>query len=474
MLVVEVAEEFDRKNPGGPPQPSHDSPGLGSAFSRLAEFGWIGWRYAIEKNYSIAYDNRMHPFQRSQVRTLCQRLDAIPERLIAIFGPRQTGKTTIVHQALAQIELTSRYLAIDEPDHSVRIPTPGLGATDIKVPRVSDTDWLVRHWQAARLEAERSGQGSVLALDEIQKLADWSSTVKGLWDADRARACPLRVVILGSAPLLMQSGLNESLAGRFLPLSVTHWTYEEMSQAFGFSLDEYCYFGGYPGAAPLKAYQDLWRDYILEAIVAPAIDRDLLAMTRVDKPALLRRLFEVGCSYSGQILSFNKIMGHLQDAGNTTTLARYLDLLSRVGLLAGLPNYSGARYRRRASSPKLQVLNSALLTAWSGYTFDEARNDRSFWGRIVESAVGAHLLNTATSGIRVYYWRYRNSEVDFVLERGPRIVAIEVKSGAKTRALSGMNEFRRRYEPHDSLVVGADGIPLDQFLSEPAPRWLED
>ena len=415
----------------------------------------------------------MFSFQRSQVRSICQLLESPPEHMIAIFGPRQAGKTTIVQQARAQTRLPGRYLAVDEPDY----PAPDLendpGEMDIRKPRERDTDWLARQWHAARLEAERSGQGFVLVLDEIQKLPEWSSAVKGLWDANRARGCPLRVVLLGSAPLLMQSGLNESLAGRFLPIPVTHWSYEEMSQAFGFSLDEYCYFGGYPGAASLKGDPERWRDYILGAIVAPAIERDLLAMTRIDKPALLRRLLEVGSSYSGQIVAYNKIMGHLQDAGNTTTLARYLDLLSRVGLLAGLPKYHKSLHRRRASSPKFIVLNTAIMTAASGYSFHEARNDRSFWGRIVESAVGAHLLNTATSDTRVHYWRDGNDEVDFVLERGPRVVAIEVKSGAKAPLTGGMDEFRRRYNPHNCLRVGVGGIPLDEFLSQSAGRWFE-
>ena len=415
----------------------------------------------------------MFPFQRSQVRSICQLLESPPEHIIAIFGPRQVGKTTIVGQALAQTPIPGRYLAVDEPDY----PPPGLendpGQVAFRKPQERDTEWLVRQWQAARLEAERSGHGFVLVLDEIQKLPDWSSTVKGLWDADRSRDCPLRVVLLGSAPLLMQSGLNESLAGRFLPIPVTHWSYEEMSQAFGFSLDEYCYFGGYPGAASLKGDPELWRDYILGAIVAPAIERDLLAMTRIDKPALLRRLLDVGSSYSAQIVSYNKIMGHLQDAGNTTTLARYLYLLSRVGLFAGLPNYHKSRHRRRASSPKFNVLNTAVMTAASGYGFIEARNDRSFWGRIVESAVGAHLFNTATSDTRVYYWRDGNDEVDFALERGPRVVAIEVKSGAKASLTRGMEEFTRRFKPHNTLRVGVGGIPLDEFLSQPAGRWFE-
>ena len=202
-----------------------------------------------------------------------------------------------------------------------------------------------------------------------------------------------------------------------------------MSEAFGFDLPQYLYFGGYPGAAPLVRDPDRWRGYILGGLVEPNIERDLLAMTRVDKPALLKRLFELGADSSGQILSYTKMLGQLHGAGNTTTLARYVDLLAKVGLLAGLQKYSGGPVSSRGSIPKLNVLNTALMTAGSAYSFDEARADRTYWGRIVESAVGAHLFNTAESDMRLYYWRDGQHEVDFVLKRGRRVVAVEVKSG---------------------------------------------
>ncbi len=434
----------------------------------------------------------MEPFQRSQVTTLCHRLAEAPHRLIALFGPRQTGKTTIVRQALRQIDLESRYLAVDEPDSPVlRVPADTAGATYL-APQVRNTEWLVSNWEEARREAERFGRGFVLAIDEIQKVPQWSETVKGLWDADRARACPLHVVILGSAPLLMQSGLSESLAGRFESIRVTHWSFAEMSEAFGFDLPKYLYFGGYPGAVPFVRDPDRWRNYILGALVEPNIERDILAMTRVDKPALLKRLFELGAAYSGQILSYTKMLGQLHDAGNTTTLARYLDLLSSAGLLAGVPKYSSQpclrathrqAHRRRASSPKLCVLNTALMTADSGYSFDEAQADRSFWGRIVESAVGAHLFNTVTPDISLHYWRESSDEVDFVLQRGPRIIAIDllarcaqarVKSGSKTFPLRGMSAFEQKFDPLRSLLVGEGNIPLDAFLTAPAHHWFEE
>ena len=416
----------------------------------------------------------MSPFQRSQVDLLSRRLSETPHRIIAVFGPRQTGKTTLVRQTLQAIDQGSRYLSVDEPDSPMHFASSGPPNRQVTtLPQVRNADWLTRHWEGARREAETSGNGFVLVIDEIQKIPRWSDTVKGLWDADRTMECPLHVIILGSAPLLMQSGLNESLAGRFEPVHVSHWSFQEMSSAFGLDLPQYLYFGGYPGAAQFISEPNRWRDYVLQALVEPNIERDILAMTRIDKPALLKRLFELGAVYSGQILSYNKMLGQLQDAGNTTTLARYLDLLSNAGLLAGLPKYSNRPRVGRGSSPKLNVLNTALMTAGSGYAFEEARADRTFWGRIVESAAGAHLLNTSTTDTKVSYWRESSYEVDFVLQRGPKLVALEVKSGTGHVNVNGMVEFEKRFHPDRLLLTGSDWIPLNEFLSAPASEWLE-
>ena len=416
----------------------------------------------------------MQSFQRLQVKTLMDRLAEVPHQIIAIFGPRQTGKTTIVRQALQQIDLESRYLSVDEPDRYENPFSSDSSTLTFPLTQARDTEWLVRNWEHARQEAERFRRGFVLAIDEIQKIPQWSDTVKGLWDADRARNCPLHVVILGSAPLLMQTGLSESLAGRFETIRVAHWSFAEMAEAFNFNLAKYLYFGGYPGAVRFIRNPDRWRNYILGALIEPNVERDILAMTRVDKPALLKRLFEVGAAYSGQILSYTKMLGQLQDAGNTTTLSRYLELLSVAGLLTGLPKYANRMHRRRASSPKLNVLNTALMTADSGYSFNEAQTDRSFWGRIVESAVGAHLFNTLSPDTRLYYWRDGSHEVDFVLQRGPRIIAIEVKSGKKTQRPQGIGEFKCRFHPARSLLVGEGGIELNSFLTVPANYWFEE
>ena len=416
-------------------------------------------------------------FRREQYETLMQRLREPPRTLIFVTGPRQTGKTTLIRQALADIDVASRYVAVDAADEqagpadfasedATALPDPLSRA-----PR--DGLWLARVWEQARQQALRPERGYVLALDEIQKVPNWSEVVKGLWDADRMDDLPLHVVIAGSAPLLMQQGLTESLAGRFERIRLSHWSFNEMATAFDFDLPTYLYFGGFPGAAALVGQQERWREYITGALVEPNIERDVLALQRVDKPALLKQLFELAAEYSGQLLAYDKMLGQLQDAGNTTTLARYLTLLQHAGLVAGLQKYQGSAHRRRASPPKLNVHNTALMTAPSDYTFQEAQADRTFWGRLVESAVGAHLLNTRQGTMRIHYWRDRGAEVDFVLQRGRRLLGIEVKSGL-SRRIKGLTAFQDAFPNARTMVAGPDGVPIDEFLSVPADHWFDD
>lgn len=418
----------------------------------------------------------MNGYQRPQAKVLIERLSEPSHRLIAVFGPRQTGKTTMVRQVLSTLRRSSRVEAIDASTKSAfgTIPRPVQDDTGDRaiLDGVRDRRWLIQTWEKSRHQAWESDQGFVLALDEIQKIDNWSETVKGLWDADRAAHCPMHVIILGSAPLLMQDGLSESLAGRFEPVKMTHWSWPEMAEAFGFTLEEYVYFGGYPGASHLRHDNARWKSYVREALVEPNIERDVLSMKRVDKPALLKRLFELGALYSGQELSFNKMLGQLQDAGNTVTLDRYLKLLTDAGLLTGLTKHSGAPVRARGSSPKLNVLNTALMSAVSSYSLEDALADRSHWGRMVESAVGAHLLNTASTGTDVRYWRDGSAEVDFVIHRGPRTIGIEVKSGRIRTGLSGLDAFEKCFQPQTTLVVGRD-IELSEFLAQPTDYWLE-
>ena len=420
-------------------------------------------------------------YEREQILTLLHRLDEEPERLIVIAGPRQTGKTTLVLQALERGYRPHRYVPVDEPASAALMSFPGDDRTPFEVPEDTafsitgerDARWLVRQWERARLHADRSERGFVLAFDEIQKIPNWPESVKGLWDADRRQGRRLHVVLLGSAPLLMQQGMSESLAGRYEMIRLAHWSFAEMSAAFGFDLSHYVYFGGYPGAAALAREQDRWQAYVADAIVEPNIERDILAMQRVHKPALLKRVFELGARYSGQILAYNKMLGPLRDAGNTTTLTRYLNLLSDAGLLTGLSKHTGSPVSARASTPKLNVLNTALMAVASGYTFEEARADRSYWGRTVESAVGAHLINTASPRTTVKYWRDGRYEVDFVLQRGPSTVGIEVKSGTVPAVLPGLSEFEHRLRPRRTVVAGESHVPLHEFLSLPADHWID-
>lgn len=260
--------------------------------------------------------------------------------------------------------------------------------------------------------------------------------------------------------------------GRFETIRLAHWSFREMAEAFDFDLEDYLYFGGYPGSAPLICDEPRWRNYVNTGLIEPSIEKDILMMTRVDKPALLRKLFHLGCRYSGQELSYTKMMGQLQDAGNTVTLAHYLELLGHAGLICGLPKYAGQEHRRRASSPKLNVLNMALMSAGSGYGKREAQADRSYRGRMAESAVGAHLVNTAATDCRLHYWRDGTHEVDFVLERGQRLVAIEVKSGSVPNKFVGMDAFEKSFGNCRRLAIGDGGIPLAEFLSYPAEHWF--
>jgi len=395
-------------------------------------------------------------YKRSTYELLRRRLEE-PRRFIQVLaGPRQVGKTTVVQQVLQDLSIPSHYASADEPVTKDRV-------------------WIEQQWDVARRLVSGPGHApaAVLVLDEVQKVPGWSEIAKFLWDRDTADRVPLRVAVLGSAPLLVQRGLSESLAGRFEMIPITHWSLLEMAQAFGWEMEQYVYYGGYPGAAPLAAEPGRWRQYVLHSLVETTISRDILEMRRVDNPALLRRLFELGCQYSGRILSLTKMLGQLQDRGNTSTLAHYLDMLRGCGLLEGLQKYAGQKVRQRASSPKFQVHNNALLTALDNVAFEEARQDPEHWGRLVESSVGAHLVNQARiSDLGVFYWRNANREVDFVLAKGNKIIAIEVKSTGRRASMPGTDAFAKEFPVHKKLLVGGQGIPVEEFLRTDAVAWF--
>ena len=367
------------------------------------------------------------------------------------------GKTTMVTRIIESSGMSCHFASADAPT-------------------LQSTEWIEQQWETARmLESDSGTSGALLVLDEVQTVSRrWAETVKHLWDEDSRKHRKLKVVLPGSTPLLLGRGLTESLAGRFELLHMPHWSFPEMREAFGWTFDQYLFYGAYPGAAPLIKQPDRWKSYIRGSLMETTISREILMLSRVDKPALLRRLLDLGCAYSGQILSYTKMLGRLQHKGNTITLAHYLDLLSAAGMLTCLQKYSGKEKHRRNSIPKLQVLNTALMTATSDMTLAQARADRQFWGRLIESAVGAYLANAAAGGAcDVFYWRDRNREVDFVVQAGNMLTAIEVKSGRAKDSLSGMSAFGKAFPSTRKLLVGGNGIPVEEFLSKPVERWIQ-
>ena len=385
-------------------------------------------------------------YERTVLKILQERITEPRFLIQVVMGPRQVGKTTLILQLLKQVSLGSLYESADA------IPA-------------SSAIWLEQIWERARLKMDQlASEEFLLVIDEIQKVDNWSETIKKLWDEDTRNGRKLKLILSGSSRLLMQQGLSESLAGRFENTYIGHWSFTEMRDAFGWNAEQFAWFGGYPGSASLINDEERWKNYIVSALIDTSISKDILMLTRVDKPALLKRLFELGCLYSGQILSYTKMQGQLQDAGNTTTLSHYLNLLDTAGLLGGIEAYAADVIRKRASSPKFQVHNNALLSAQQRESFEQVKMQPALWGRAVESAIGAWLINAAqTSGYKLYYWRLRDKEVDFIIERKGKTVAIEVKTGAE-KGTSGMKYFKENYQPDKILLVGKNGIPWQEML----------
>ena len=389
---------------------------------------------------------------RKQYHTLKARIQE-PRRFMQVLaGPRQVGKSTLVGQVLQKVPIP----------YSVEVAD----AIDPK-----DRDWIRRVWEGARTMTLRGEAERLLVIDEIQKIDNWSEVVKREWDEDTRKHLNLKVVLLGSSRLLLKRGLTESLAGRFELIRLGHWSYQEMHDAFGVTLDEYIYFGGYPGAAHMIGDEKRWRKYIKDSLVAPVIEKDVLMTSNIYKPALMKQLFELGCGYSAEILSLTKLMGQLQDAGNVTTLASYLEILDQCALLTGLQKYANDDARKRGSIPKYQVYNNALLTAYKGRSFLTDRTDTTLWGRWVESTIGVHLLGMAEEAdYQVYYWREparnkadKDKEVDFIIVNDGEVTAIEVKSGRRGMN-SGLPVFVEAFHPRKSFVVGSGGVSLEDFL----------
>ena len=384
--------------------------------------------------------------RRNQLEIVKSRMNETRKFIQVLMGPRQVGKTTMMKQLTEEVLIDTISVSADGVINSNWL-------------------WIQQIWENARIQLKNSTNNElILIIDEIQKLDNWSEIVKEQWDFDTKENNNIKVILLGSSRLMIQKGLTESLAGRFEVTYVGHWSFSEMEEAFGWNVNQYIYYGSYPGAASLIHDEERWKNYIKDSLIETSISKDILMLTRVDKPAVLRRLFELGCLYSGQILAYTKLLGELQDAGNTTTLSHYLTLLSDSGLLGATEKYAGNVIRKRASKPKFQVFNNALLTAQDDLTYEKALSDSKIWGRLVESAIGAHLINKAiTNNYTVYYWREKNDEVDFILERKNTLIALEVKTGRRAEN-NGMRVFAQTFKPKKVLLIGTGGIGIETFL----------
>jgi predicted AAA+ superfamily ATPase len=370
-----------------------------------------------------------------------------PRRFIQVLaGPRQVGKTTLVTQVMNDLPFPAHYATAD-----------GLAA--------AGQAWIREQWDIARIRKKQNPSADfLLILDEIQKVDNWSEVVKREWDADSLTGDSIKIILSGSSRLLLQQGLSESLTGRFEMIHTSHWSFREMHDAFGIDLNQFIWLGGYPGSAGIMEQEGRWKQYISDSIIETSISKDILMLTRVEKPALLRRLFELGCLYSGQIFSYTKMLGQLVNAGNTTTLANYLNLLSQAGLLTGIEKFASNELTQRSSSPKFQVFNTALITAQRPESFTDMVSQPVQWGHLTESAVGAHLVNhILTDRISLYYWRDRNDEVDFIIQKGGQVIGLEVSAGG-THSRKGMDAFQKRFQPHRMILVGKTGIPVEEFL----------
>lgn len=386
-------------------------------------------------------------YKRTEYKTIMNRLLEERKFIQVVMGPRQVGKSTVVKQVLKDIDIPYQFYSADN------VPA-------------TNSAWISDCWSAVRSLKENKGWNDViLVIDEIQKIANWSEVVKKEWDNDTFHDYNIKVLLLGSSRVLLEKGLSESLAGRFEEIRMSHWSYLEMKDCFGLTLDQYIYFGGYPGAATLIDDEERFNHYIQSSIIEATINKDILMDTPISKPALLRQTFELGAAYSGELLSLNKMLGSLQDAGNTVTLTGHINLLKESGLLCGLQKYSIDNARRKASIPKLQVYNNALKTVYSPINFEQAIIDRKTWGRIFESNIGAYLVSQSfIHHFDVFYWRERDFEVDYVLRKNGILIAIEVKSNAEKRT-EGLEKFRQLFNPKSAFIIGDGGISAEDFFT---------
>lgn len=387
-------------------------------------------------------------YQRRHLNILTSRMAEPRRRMQIVMGPRQVGKSTLVGQFTEGISVPFDFFAADGVNRF-------------------DSSWIPNKWQQVRMRMDiHSEQEHILIIDEVQKIRGWSEQVKKEWDEDSRSHRNLKVILLGSSRLLLQKGLEESLEGRFETIKMGYWDWQEMHEAFGFSMDEYVYFGGFPGLAPDIQDEDRWRNLMEDSIISPILTRDILEIEEIRNPALLRQVFELACIESAKELSLTKMQGTM-NSGTVPTIKNYLDILNKSMIVQPLQNYSPSRVKEKQSVPKMQVFNNAFRNRFGTFSFDEARVDPTEWGRLVESAVGAHLANRAmTDDYELFYWRNeRRQECDYVLRKGQALVAIEVKSGSVDKTV-GFEKFKEQFADKvtAAFIVGPHALPLDDFF----------
>lgn len=387
-------------------------------------------------------------YQRRHLNILKSRMAEPRRRMQIVMGPRQVGKSTLVGQFTEGISVPFDFFAADGVNRF-------------------DSSWIPNKWQQVRMRMDiHSEQEHILIIDEVQKIRGWSEQVKKEWDEDSRSHRNLKVILLGSSRLLLQKGLEESLEGRFETIKMGYWDWQEMHEAFGFSMDEYVYFGGFPGLAPDIQDEDRWRNLMEDSIISPILTRDILEVEEIRNPALLRQVFELACIESAKELPLTKMQGTM-NSGTVPTIKNYLDILNKSMTVQPLQNYSSSRVKEKQSVPKMQVFNNAFRNRFGTFSFDEARVDPAEWGRLVESAVGAHLANRAmTDDYELFYWRNaRRQECDYVLRKGQALVAIEVKSGSVDKTV-GFEKFKEQFADKvtAAFIVGPQALPLEDFF----------
>lgn len=387
-------------------------------------------------------------FERQHLAILKSRMAEPRRRIQIVMGPRQVGKSTMVGQFVDQAEVPCDFFAAD-----------GVSRFDIS--------WIANRWQESRLKMDIHGEAErILIIDEIQKIDNWSEQVKKEWDEDTRAGRNLKVILLGSSRVLLQKGLEESLEGRFETLKMGFWEWPEMRDAFGFSIDQFIYFGGFPGLAPDVCDEDRWRDLMEDTIISPILSRDILEVDEIRNPSLLRQVFEIACMESAKELSLTKMQGTMNN-GTVPTIKTYLDILNKTMTVCPLQKYSPSEIKEKQSVPKMQVYNNGFRNRYGLYTFTQARTNPAEWGRQVESAVGAFLANRSVlDSFELLYWRNdKKQECDYVLKKGQALVAIEVKSG-RADDISGFENFKEIYSDRivSSLIVGPEGLPLEDFF----------